>query len=357
MAKPLWIEQAHSVPIQDVIEEVGLQSIGRRGWGPCPHCGAEVRSNSEHKKRGAVEVIGDNGWLCIKCETTGDSINLVSFSLYSARLKDLPRENQWAVREWFAVRKWCDPYEQKPRGPFDGFNGVPQRRKPAPKPPPPKEVSDLWDACLPVNQDGGFHPGGMDMDVAKFLSERRWSPMDLAALDLARLTPHPDTYTWPDWWPKGRAGLWRLVVRAYTPEGIPASLHGRAIKPVPKKDNGKDKFPKVLWPKDKSASGLVMADAQGLQMLRREDRPRVILVCEGITDMISASLYKGRFGKKVAILSCTSGAFRGLSRVYWPRWVPTYAASDGDDKGDKYADEITTALCPRPVRRLNLRDL
>jgi hypothetical protein len=335
--------QAKTAPIQEVFEQAGIHREGK-GWSPCPVCNKEKRGSRD--KRGALFLGRDNdGWVCMSCKAKGDTLNLVAYNLHGKTLADCEPEHRWKVREWFADRHWCDPHQpgSVPPPPRD-----PNQEETKHGYPPKQEVKQFWDACRPIDPSD---TSGIDLHVSQFLSERKWSLEALARSGVARLTPRPETdFDWPEWWPAGRTWLWRLVVPAYTPQGELASVHARAVtKP-------KDGMPKVLWPKAYEASGLIMADRDGLLFLQRKAKPDIIIVCEGITDLIAASMYKVHIPRKrVAILSCTSGGFPNLAKVFCPTSIQVFAATDEGDKdgtGNRYADQIARAFSPVSVRRV-----
>lgn len=343
MATARWMEQSRTAPIHEVILEAGLSKKGPKGYEPCPVCSADCRGSSD--KRGPVFVAQTyNGWRCYACDEKGDALNLVSLRLYRAKLKDLQKEDRYKVREWFAERSWCEPWDPNRK------SGWKPLETPVilPEYPPQDEVQRLWDACLPVNA-GNDVPGGMDHAAMAFMQERHWFPGGLARLDVVRLTPHPNAYDWPDWWPRGRADTWRLVTPAYDHNGELVSLHARAIV------SPSDGAPKTLWPKGYDALGLIMADAQGRKLLQRKAKPRLVIIDEGLTDLVATSLAKSCLRGPVAILSCASGGFGALADVVFPKWTSVYVATDeGDGKktGDRYAKAVATALSPHPVLRL-----
>jgi 5S rRNA maturation endonuclease (ribonuclease M5) len=223
--------------------------------------------------------------------------------------------------------------------------------RPAPPPRPEKRIEEIsiesfWSACMPVNQTI-VDPHMLDLGVAFYLARRGWHPPTLAALDLVRVTPLPDDYKWPSWWPRKWSYDWRLVTRAYKPNGKIAGFHARAITP--------DTKPKTRWPFGYDAHGLLMADRRGVALLRREpvDAQRVIIV-EGMTDLIAMSMAVEDAGRTDPIIGITSGATRALTSVRFPN-IPVVVLTDEDAAGEKYAREIREAIPPTvDVRRARL---
>lgn len=343
MGTARWMEQANKAPVHEVFVECGLEKIGN-GYGPCPECGAEKRGSKD--KRGAIKINAQKtGWACIACGVKGDLLNLLGFCQYGKTLKDLDDEGRDSVRDWFASRGWCDGK--------DAFGGSmpPVAPPPSSAPgdvytppnyPPPKELKRFWDASKKIN-------GSLDQDVRAFFRERRWDPKLVADVGACRISPQAeDLNTWPAWWPQGRASTWRLLVPAFTTDGVMTSIQGRATTPV---HNGS---PKVLWPKGCDAVDLIMPDTVGWLFLKGRLKPKLVIICEGLTDRIALSIHKAQLGKNVAILGCASGGFKALGRIEWPKWTPIYSVTDPDEAGDLYNEQIATAISPAPLRRLIL---
>lgn len=212
----------------------------------------------------------------------------------------------------------------------------------APARPPRAEVEALWNASTPLHLAAPRSP------AAAFLAGRGWTAAELEALagaDMARLTPTPGAYSWPSWWPARWASSWRLVVPAYEADGTLASLHGRAVL------QGAD--PKTRWPVGASSSELLMADTFGLRLLQGEPLPggmEAVLLVEGLTGLLNATLRVWEAGLPVAVLAFTSGGPPALARVRWPAGLAAWVATDKDGAGERYAEQVNAALAPQGVR-------
>lgn len=335
-----WLDEVR-LPVAEVAQRLGLDGDARRGL-PCPACGVERRD----RRRGAVGLRGDGqGWRCHRCGEGGDGFDLVAWRLCGRRFRDLDADGRAAVRAWFGA---AEPV------------GVPQV-EPAAGRPPLAEVEALWRAALPLSSclpDGAFP----DTRAARFLRGRglldRGAIIDAA--DLARLAPPADRHPWPAWWPRGRSFLWRLMVRAFEPDGRLASLHARAVEERPIGREG-EPMPKTLWPGARQgprydAGGLFFADPAALDVLRGDGGDvRRLLVCEGLTDWLSAAAWARASGQVgLGVIGGVSGSFPALAKVRLPADLDLIIAVDDDDAGRRYLDQVRRALPGRSVRRLVL---
>ena len=124
----------------------------------------------------------------------------------------------------------------------------------------PDEVLALWDQCRPVTRDN---------EIAGWLTAARIDPERTEAFDLARALPHDILL--PAWaqykgQPWNVAGC-RLILKLYSPEGALMSLFARALKRVD------GRVTKKSFPPVDGATGFVMANDVGLDLLRTGDWP------------------------------------------------------------------------------------
>lgn len=307
-----------------VAEAVGLRVVRRR-FGPCPACG---RAEPRHPPL-TVRHEG-RGWMCAGCKETGDVVALVSWVVTGTK-RPATGDGWAAVRAAFASKGWCSADERQ-RGAW-----TPPTPKPAPPPlpyPDEREVLDLLRVCRPV---------ATVPEVAGWCRDK--FKIDADAVSRLPAAVLPDVYRWPRWWsPKWRP--WRLVVSMVDNTGTIRSIHARATEDVG--DMGKTR-----WPYERRADGLLFADPRVARpMLRGKAEPRVVVVCEGITDYLAAAV---RARPDTAVLSACSGGFGALAGAKIPRSAVVYAWTDPSVSGDRYAAEIVAALKGRDVRRVDLR--
>ena len=345
---PTWIDQAGAVDVPDVAEALGLRlDRNRRAMRPCPGCGADRR-----EKRGAVRVSHKGrGWWCPRCNAKGDALDLVARVLHRApKLRDLTAEQRADVRAWYAGRGWCDGGEGSPgiaRAPMP----IPKRPDPEPLArPEEREVLDLWFACARVTEDAA---------VAQWLVSRGLDPETVAARDLARALPEDlDAPSWARFsgTPWHRGG-WRCIFPAYGPTGRMESLRARSIEAHPPK--GMKAAAAAAG--DGSATGLVLADAAGREVLGTgaaprwwpEGEPLRLVVTEGEPDFLTwATRYGETADDAPAVLGVWSGGWTPEIAGRIPDETRVTVLTHDDDNGDHYADKIWLSLAGRcEIRR------
>lgn len=312
------------------------------GYFACPACGAEKRHSRTHDHRGAVGVRRDDkGWRCFQCDERGDPVTLAAW-LVSGK-SNLDGEAGVAVLRACAERGLCTPFTDNKQT----AQKIRPRVVPLPPPPPrgfppPDKLDALWSATRPVNRTNA-DPHVLDVAAMFYLARRGWFPPALAALDIVRVTPLPDAYTWPSWWRRGWTLDHRLVMRAYDAGGNVRSIHGRSITP--------GATPKTRWPSGYDAAPLLFADANGVAMLRGESKPARIVIVEGMPDTIAMALQIADDAPNWAVLGITNGSAPALGQVAWPHGVPVVLMLHDDDTGRKYIADARAAI-PRSV---NLR--
>ena len=370
-----WIGELRRYPIEQVARLLELEVAHGNRFAACPACRAGHRACSVHT--------AGQRWRCHSCGAGGDAADLVAVVAVGHTLTTATPEEYAATRALAASLGLCEGEDvatsPRPR--------VTPRLATAPKNeptrPPIEEVAALWAAStsLATEPEGavaaflrgrGYPPGEVaalgvvrllplrypwpawwpypptslatepEGAVAAFLRGRGYPPGEVAALGVVRLLPL--RYPWPAWWPYPPA-TWRLVVRAHEADGELASLHARAVV-----DGAAGK---TRWPRGYQAGELLLADQEGLLLLRGEGRPDTrVLVVEGLTGLVWATLMLRRIGLDLPVLAGTAGSWPALARVSWPQGAVVFAATDDDDTGERYAAEIRRAV-PRniPVRR------
>lgn len=332
-----WIQEAACRPLADVAAALGWAGSDRRGY-PCPACQETKRGSSD--RRGPVGVTrGGRGWRCHRCDAHGDSLDYAALVLGVPRIRDCDRDQRRAVRAWCRDQGWVlspdSPYQVVP-----GWQPRPraETRPPAVRP-PRAQVDALWGLCHPIAGD-----------PAAWLRGRGVDPEVVNRHRLARLTP-PALPRWPEWWPKGRARSWRLLVQAWDASGEPVSLHGRTVGPPPVVEGRS--LPKTLWPRDVDSRGLLFADAAGVRLLRGDAAGLWgLVIAEGLTDWLTLAAFAADREAGVAVLGGTSGGWEALATLALPDTIDVVVAVDEDRAGDRYALEICTALGRDTVRRV-----
>ncbi len=307
---PGWIDRQRRT-VGEIAATLGYDGDDRRGY-RCPACNEEKRDG----RRGAVFVGRDGAWHCYRCDAVGDGLDYLSYALTGKRLRDTSPEQRATVRDW------CG-------------EAAPPQPAPAPRPRRYADVSEFWRACGPC-------PSG-----DPFLRERRL----VAPPHLARFTPD-DTTRYPEWWPAGRAKVWRLVTRgwrfdAVTPTGDaappePVNLHGRAVVAPPQMEDGR--VIKTLWGKHLDAHGLLFWNE------RSALTADVVLVAEGITDWLAASLW-AEDKPGVTVFGLTSGGPAAFAHIPIGEGARLVIATDDDPAGDAYAAAVAAHYPGRLILR------
>jgi hypothetical protein len=305
-------EIPRDLDVTTIADQLGLRRRGRRF--ACPACGVEA-----HHGRGPIyPTSGGKGWCCSACSRTGDALTLIGWAVAS---NGRPRGAEFrAVLAWLQERRHVELLEydrqtRKPRAPID-------------------EIAALLRSSTRPHLD----------DAARaFLRARHINPETAPAGVLSSSSP---SFTW---WPSTWSRLFPLVVPAFTGAGRLAGVHARALSSeAPRKST---------WPRGVDCSGLLFADpvlARG--MLRGERVPSLqgVLICEGITDYLTAASQRL---SGIGVLGIESGSAQALRVVPWPDGVRIYVATDPDAAGDRYSDAIAAALGTRIARPLPLRRL
>ena len=324
-----WIDKVRGIKLPDVASELGMVVKGRRALSPCPACQAEIRGYSSRDRRGPVGLTANaNGWRCHRCSAGGDALDLVAYQIGGHCMADLDAHGKAQVRAFYAARQWCAPLGGSPKGGPNNRTQISACKRikiepTLPRRPPPDEVAALWRAAAPLDQTQanpdrrpmhtilGHLAQVNDMDPSElppelfqahetgfssvpdpaeywptfYLSERRFHVPSLARLDVVRALPL--RYAWPSWWSARWARHYRLAVRAFEPNGTLASLHARVIPAYdPDGQRLAEPKPKTRWPIGYAAEGLLLADPNGLDLLRGRVGPgiRKVWIGEGLTD-------------------------------------------------------------------------
>jgi twinkle protein len=96
-----WIAQASDgLTCWDALERVGMKTSIGSSAGPCPACSAARRGTGD--RRGPVGIGADGrAWKCHRCEASGDVIDLVAYTTWSRRFRELSGDERENVRAWF----------------------------------------------------------------------------------------------------------------------------------------------------------------------------------------------------------------------------------------------------------------
>jgi len=321
-----WIDLASRLSVPEIATRLELLPMPGGSLGPCPACGAQRRSVAG--RRGPVGLWdGERRWRCHRCEAEGDSPDLVAWKLTGHPLRDCSPEMLEQVGSWFSgLLPALSP--SKPPG------GA-QR-------PPLRELEILWSACQPV----ASHPPAAAWIRQRYGDARVGDPVELLdRIGLARILPAG--HAWPDWWPANWQS-WPLLLRLHDRTGSFVSVQGRRLGAA---------LPRTLCPRGYQVQGTFFANGTARRLLSKDKLSDKLLIVEGFTDFIRASLIAESFPDGLAVLGGMAGSWRGLSALELSAEFPVYIATDCNDPdrtGDLYAAEISKFIGTGELWRLPL---
>jgi hypothetical protein len=357
-----WLEAVRARPLDEVAGALGLVPLRSAGrLSPCPACGVETTSHRD--KRGPVGLRSDRlGWTCHACKAGGDLVALVACHLFGAPLE--AGDERWhALRAWAAERGWCEA----PRRPV--AVPAPRRRvtentraklvdaaRADDRPVMDREVVDeAWRAFGPVDRDP---------EVRAYLEGRGMDAALIADRDLARAIPAG--FAGPRWARmKGRGWAeagYRLAVRMFDADGIPAAIHARNIRSDD--DLEREGLRKGALPAGHTVRGLLMANAIARAHLLEHDEDEVrgleglpapswlapgelwdVVVMEGATDFLAFAANLVASGKRAALLGIVNGSMQPHLANLLPKGrAHLLIATDPDEDGDGYSELARTVL-------------
>ncbi len=302
---------------------IGMRRKSTR-WGPCPACNAKQLGKRD--KRSPI-VIRD-AWRCYRCDQGGDAIDLVSFAL-------LDRKGRHAGERFVEVKAWFRDRRILLKSDNDNTidDDYDSNRVPS------HELLAGLRSCVSVKRSGNRRANW-------FVEHRNYTGTVHAGV-------LPRNFQAPWWATELRHGYrsWTeyfpLVVPAYNGNGELVSMQGRNCTPEP--------VVKTKWPRGYDARGLLFAEPIGARpLLKRTGMPKELLIVEGLTDFLWAAQSAT---KDLAVIGVASGSASALALLRLEPFVQVYIATDPDETGDKYAQEIANALSPVLARRVPLHSL
>lgn len=343
-----WMRKAIEVPAERVAAALGLSRRGISFADVCPKCGSTRRAGDDRRKplaltRGGRRFVHFDS----DCGLAGDGLDLAFWVLLGHGQDASGADEKDAIQAWFASLGVCEPPDEALVRRLRPAKRVSMEPEPEMPYPDPIELARMWCAASSFDPLDGFrisgctdeHDGfgyGDSARVASYFAHRSIDLPYLVECGVAGVLPA--SYAWPKWWPWGRRKLWRAVVLAFDSNGVPRSIHARAV-------NDDHDGRKTRWPYKRNASRLFFADPLAWRMLRGDHvAARAVIVAEGITDFLAAvqSAFVERSG--VAVFGATSGTFEAFSEVKIPLGVPVVEVLDDDKHGRFYARKLAEAL-------------
>ncbi len=190
------------------------------------------------------------------------------------------------------------------------------------------------------------------MTPSDFLRSRGIDPRVVEERGLALALPE-DAHV-PPWarfgarGPKWVTAGYRLLLPLYDHHGEIRSARARYL--------GK-RHPKSLAPDGHECTGLVMADALGLYLLKHGSRPEWwtpdapplrVVIAEGETDFLTFACEASDADEHApAVLGVVNGSWTAELAARLPDGAHVIIATDNDDAGEKYAARIASTLAGR----------
>jgi hypothetical protein len=296
--------------------------------------GLTVRCPAHQERTPSCSVTrGQDGTVrvrCFGCGLAGDGFVLVAAVVHLDYRSDF-REVMAQTADLIGLRDIADEIRE---GRQAAERPLPTEPTPAPERvyPPRTQVLAVWDDAGFVNED---------CDASRVLVERKLDPDSVAVKDLARVLRHDQVL--PPWaryrGDSSESRTWlqtghRLLLPTYAANGNLVSLRAWRLTP--------GDSPKRLPPSGHKATGLVLASAAAVRMLRGEGGPGKLVVSEGEPDFLSWSIqYSG------PVIGITSGSWTSDFASRIPLGSEVILRTDLDDAGEKYARQILEALKQR----------
>jgi hypothetical protein len=327
--------KANLVDVTKVLEALGIMGQGRERQRQAGGWIVRCVWHADHTPSMSVRR-GPDGTIQVKCHACdrgGDVLSLVAAarglntgSAFKEVLIEAARlGGMWHIIDALEGRRDYVPPLALPRHPPE-----PQVERTY-----PDDAETFWSACEAVTKDGY---------VVAHLAARGIDPSLVESRDLARAIPSGALPNWA----MCRGGSWReagyrLIVPMYDADGELQSVRGWRVV--------ESELPKRLPPSGHKASGLVMADAFGLAMLRGTRAPEVVVLVEGEPDYLARCIVTN--DPRTAVVGIISGSWGPAFAAKCPVGATVSIRTDLDAAGERYAAEVAESLARRCfVRRL-----
>lgn len=324
-----WISDLGAIGIAGCVA-LGLLTEGpHHSYGPCPACGATVRSESSTTdRRLPLYAQRGMGWWCARCEERGDAADLVALRVIGTKIRGLTSEQRAELRRWLVDRT--------------AIVDVPVRPAQAPKPPEyPGDAATMWSTAWDLTGPAS----SADAEVLAYLERRAGAPRQVIAdTGLCRVTRLGAQR--PPWWPYSND--WRILFGLYDSHGEVRSVLSRTHVAATAARMGKER-PPIGY----SRSGLLVADRFGVEVLRGRAAGGMIWLVEGPTAALRLACVMRQAGTPDPVLGGFSGSWSALADVQWPRGCTVVIATDDDQAGHAHAAEARRHL-PGLVRATRL---
>jgi hypothetical protein len=330
----IMVRRSLSSPAQ-VAKRLGLKVHDNRGSYVtvlCPVHAEKTASCSIHRRGESIGV------KCWGCKWTGDLIDFVAV-VNGLKPKADFREALAITAELAGFQDEADAVRGNRPAPIRSAPVAPLEEEPERDYPLPREVSLLWSACIPVDEDA---------EVSGLLESRGIGPRSVAGRDAARaLSRDTHSSSLPRWAKfKGNqrySRTWietghRLILPVFDSDGGMRSVRAWLV-------NGADDMPKRVPPAGYRASGLVVANTRAVDMLRGESSPSRLVIVEGEPDFLARSV----LSPGDAVLGVMSGSWHDGFAGKVPYGSEVIVRTHVDKAGEVYAEEVISSVMRRAV--------
>ena len=331
-----WYEQAISYPLEAIAKALGMKPHRSKGrWGPCPSCGAEKETDKKGKSltRPPLKFYknskGANVWLCNNhgCNAYGNIFDLVAY-----KKEGQPTENVgWKrIRELFETLEICERTVEN----FMEKKDIEY--------PPVEEIFAMLKASTPI-------PKSSSPMISRWCKTRGLDKTKVQAglidrnFDCSSLTQK----TWHDktlpWWLDKWKKQFPILIPLVDYKGDLKSLIGRATNADKRKQS---------CPLGYSTAELFFANKNARLFLKKEKRPEKIWICEGEVDYLTLAQFD-----QLTVIGIRSGSLSHLQLMPWHICQKVYVATDNDQQGDNFANQIKKLVQPAQPERVDVRKL
>lgn len=343
----LWVERSRGADIRAVARELG-NIVYRRYVQRCPLCGIERAARRgrdrliEHGNTGVGVTIDGRGWRCFACHEGGDALDFVALTLSGRRLRDTSKAECQEIREWVEEYLGLASDAEPSRASRSSHTvSDDQDVEAEPNYPLRSSIAKLYAQLERVDTVAA---------VRDYLVRRKIDPTAVADLGMAHAIPDRPCGPLPSWanawWRTGH----RLIVPLVDVAGEVRSVVARYV--------GRDsEVPKSLPPSGGyERCGLVIACPLAQQLLALGTRPDwwpadrtlELVIVEGEIDALALSTHWSDAASEApATMGVLSGAWRQAHANRIPPGTTITIATDPDEAGDRYSEQILETFAGR----------
>ena len=316
-----WYDNIKSYTISAAANTIGMQ-INKNRAGPCPACGEKTSGKNDSRK--PVKILGaDTIWLCNACHFKGNIFDLISFHMHGCKAGDL--EEFSVLREFISYEPMMRSYEPEPVE--------------EPKYPPFEEIkrfvlsSTPVAACTDAKINRWLLQRGLDKSkIPAVIIDPLHEPGWMTEVTTSRGNPSP-------WWPRPWRTQYPILIPLFDYKANLRSVVGRTTM---------TKRRKSTVPIGYTTRNLFNATKAARKFMQNIDIPEKIWITEGEMDYLTIAQY----GE--AAIGIRSGSIQDIGLLRWKNHQTVYIATDNDQAGDRYAEQVAETVYPAKPARIML---